>query len=223
MYDAYIDGRLQVTAAVSLLEFSRLVQWNPNSTRFIPVPRQTFEFSWEKDVDPVFGRLICWINFSAGAEFLAKGVCLLHNVEIRSPKEVPAHPRSGTDMRMWVTEYRKDRKSLGTRMTRKFGTLGDLTRRNSQTKADAALKRLCVAAKATDEQQELLLAAYDFLAETIRNRDSHAYVPKVRDDHFSVVPELFVDCFNLLVSWLPGGPVVLTNWRDEAREFVASL
>ncbi len=76
-FDAATDGKLQVLAAVALLEQSRLVEWMPKHAKFRPVPRETFEFSWKKDVDPVFGRLICWINFSAGAEFLAKGVCIL--------------------------------------------------------------------------------------------------------------------------------------------------
>jgi hypothetical protein len=49
-------GRLQVTAAISLLEFSRLVPWNPAVT---PVPRDELEARWTKDIVPVFGRLIC--------------------------------------------------------------------------------------------------------------------------------------------------------------------
>lgn len=40
----------------------------------------------EKEVDPIVGRLICWITFSAGAEYLAKGVCLLRGVDIRKLK-----------------------------------------------------------------------------------------------------------------------------------------
>jgi hypothetical protein len=73
VYDFDIDGRLQVTAGVSLLECSRLVEWSPDQAEFSAVPREIFEFSWRRDVDPVFGRLVCWINFSAGAEMLAKG------------------------------------------------------------------------------------------------------------------------------------------------------
>jgi hypothetical protein len=72
MKDALIDGRLQVLAAVALLEHSRLVRWIPEANKFIPVTMEKFEISWRRDVDPIFGRLICWIAFSAGAEFLAK-------------------------------------------------------------------------------------------------------------------------------------------------------
>ena len=59
---------------------------------------------------------------------------------------------------------------------------------------------------ATKEQANLLLAAYSLLASTIRNRDTHAYIPNVRDHHLSLVNDLFAGCFNLLVSWLPGAP-----------------
>ncbi len=58
MYDSTTDGRLQVTAALSLLEFSRLLKWTPNSEEFTPVNREVFEHSWSKEIDPVFGRLI---------------------------------------------------------------------------------------------------------------------------------------------------------------------
>ena len=221
MYDSTTDGRLQVSAAVSLLECSRLVQWGTDFLQFTPVPRETFESSWMRDVDPVFGRLICWINFSAGAEFLAKGVCLLHGVEIRRTHQVPVHP--STDLTTWVTQFRNNWRSAGTATTTNFGTLRYLIDSNPYTKTDPALKRLCSAVKATHDQQELLLASYELLARTIRNRDAHAYVPNVRDYHFSLVPDLFAGCFNLLVSWLPGGPGTLNSWRSEARDFIASL
>ena len=61
---------------------------------------------------------------------------------------------------------------------------------------------------------QLLRAAYTLLAGTIRNRDAHAYVKDVRDDHFHLVEELFVPCFNLMVSWLPEGAGTLSQWVD---------
>ncbi len=45
---------------------------------------RVFEGYWPT-IDPFFGRLICWITFSAGAELLIKGVCLANDVEIRQP------------------------------------------------------------------------------------------------------------------------------------------
>jgi len=193
MRDRKIDGQLQVTAAVSLLEFSRLVRWDAVSTEFTAVRPESFESAWRSDIDPVFGRLICWINFSAGAEFLAKGVCLLRDVEIRQPKG---------------------------EMTN-FGTLGNLY--GDRPPKVAALKLLCTAVNAKVDQQELLLASCKRLASDIRNRDAHAYVPNVRHSHFNLVSDSFAPCFNLLVSWLPGGPHTLTKWKDDAPQFIASL
>lgn len=216
MYERAIDGRLQVTAALSLLEFSRLVRWDSDAAEFVPVARDIFEASWLEEIDPVFGRLICWVNFSAGAEFLAKGVCLLNDVEIRRTQHVPMHP-SG-NLTNWVAQFRQNWKAPGTLPATNFGTLGQL-----YSGADAALKRLCDKVNARDDQRELILAAYELLARTIRNRDAHAYVPHVRDYHYSLVPELFAGCFNLLVSWLPGGSKTLSGWQHEARQFIAAL
>jgi hypothetical protein len=221
MYPAKTDGRLQVTSAISLLEFSRLVKWDRNSAQFTPEDQGAFELSWKNNVSPVFGRLICWINFSAGAEFLAKGVCLLHGVEIRSPDKVPIHPSQ--DLSTWAAKYLKHPGFAGVVDTTHFGTLKELNYPIRKTGANAALKQLCLAVHATTEQEELLLAGYRFLAKAIRNRDAHAYVPKKRADQFSLVPDLFTKCFNHLVSWLPGGPATLNKWSDEAPEFVASL
>ena len=59
-----VDGQLQVTAGDSLLRASRLVHWV--NDRYAPVSRAAFETYWRQDVDPVFGRLICWSLFSSG-------------------------------------------------------------------------------------------------------------------------------------------------------------
>ena len=226
MLDANIDGRLQVTAGISLLEISRLVRWDPASSMFVPIPREMFERSWYDTVDPVFGRLICWINFSAGAEFLAKGVCLLHGVEIRWKDKVPLYPTS--DLKTWATEFhsftKKNLKRYGSMDTTNFGALGHLVYPKKVTKK-SAFELLCEKVLARDDQREMLLAAYKLLAATIRNRDSHAYVPNVRDGHFLLVPDLFTRCFNLLVSWIPDGPAVINCWRDrdEALQFINKL
>jgi len=222
MYTYDIDGRLQVTAGISLLECSRLVRWCSDGAQFLPVPHETFEFSWRKDVDPVFGRLICWINFSAGAEMLAKGVCLLHQVEIRSSQIVPAYPSE--DLAAWSAAYLKDWKSVGTMVGVNYGTLRNLVdQTNPKTKLPPGLPRLFDKVNAPPSDRDLILAAYGILASTIRNRDAHAYVPNVRDHHFPLVGQLFARCFNILASWLPGGPGTLDVWRQEARQFNASI
>lgn len=217
MLEAFDDGRLQVTAGASLLENSRLVVWSADAARFNPQTRDVFELSWQRNIDPTFGRLICWITFAAGAEFLAKGICLVRGIEIRKEKKLPINP-SGS-IQQWASKFQKDWRAGGTMTTTVFGTLGDLTGKGPS----APLSRLCTESGATTDQRELLLSAYELLSRTIRNRDVHAYVPNVRDLHHSVVPEVFCPCFNLLVSWLPDGPSILNVWRAEAASFIAQL
>jgi hypothetical protein len=83
--DMKLEGRLQIAAALALLKHSRLVRWVPNGPGFVAAQREAFEATWPKEVYPVFGRVICWILFSAGAELLAKGVCLACAIDLREP------------------------------------------------------------------------------------------------------------------------------------------
>jgi len=222
MYPITTDGRLQVMAGVSLIEHSHLMTWDACANRFKSVLHDDFESDWRRDVDPVSGRLICWINFSAGAEFLAKGVCLLNGVEIRkpTPKEIPANPSK--PLGKWAKQFRVAWKPNGIDKITNYGTLGELTSERAQ---HPLLEQLCQRCQATQDNEDRLIAAYKLLALRIRNRDAHAYVPNVRDSSFWLVSDLFLDCFNLLVSWLPGGCDTLNKWRDssEAKRFIDSL
>ena len=104
MLDAKTDGRLQVLAGGALLRRSNLVEWNGSGKRYIPVSRETFEYVHRTQIDPVFGRLICWLNFSAGAEMLAKGVCLLRlETDFRRLNYAPEYPTN--DVSSWVESY----------------------------------------------------------------------------------------------------------------------
>lgn len=175
------DARLQVAAATSLLECSRLVHWRADVTKFIPVSKDDFEAAW-KEIHPVFGRLICWICFSAGAELLAKGVCLAREVEIRKPEKKPVCPAKGDNLDSWAPQFLQNSSYAGTEELPNFGTLADLYRDNKKQKA--ALKRLCCVVKASQQEEQRLLAAYILLAKSIRNRDAHAYIQEARGQHF---------------------------------------
>ena len=157
------EGRLQVTAAACLLQHSGLLQWH-GTVQCTAVDWQEFEAYW-RGIDHHFGRFICWITFSAGAELLIKGVCLAHGVDVGH------RPQS-------------------------FGNL------------DGTLKRLGGLFEkvpvAGPTEQRLVRTTYGRLKK-IRDRDVHAYWPNVRNDDFDLVAEVFVPCFNLMMSWLPGG------------------
>jgi len=81
-----------------------------------------------------------------------------------------------------------------------FGVLNDLT------KQQGCLHQLCDVMSATPTERLTLLAGYKFLQKSVRNRDAHAYVPKVRQRQFAIVDTLFVESFNLLLQWLPERP-----------------
>ena len=233
MYDIQIEGQLQLTSAISLLEFSGLVGWDNETARFLPVEQLEFDLYWER-VRKVFGRLICWIIFSAGAEFLAKGVCLLNEIDIRNPRQQDRPTNPSGELEGWIAQYFDDPMGVTLETPSDFRDLGALvTLRPAGSKPggnkkkhksnDQFLKQLCEKKHANAEDQTRVLVAYDFLRRTIRNRDAHAYRPNRRDDNFYLIPELFVKAFNILLGWVPGGQTTLNEWRKEAEAFVKSL
>lgn len=121
MLDIAIEGRLQITAGLALLETSKLVEWELDAERFDSVTRDDFECAI-KHFHPVFGRVICWIIFSAGAEFLAKRVCLRHEIRIRAQDCVLAYPTP--DVATWLETFQPG--SPGTLPTTNFGEIGNL-------------------------------------------------------------------------------------------------
>ncbi len=64
-----------------MIQKSHLLIWHP-SQKFTATTEVAFESYWPS-LDKEFGRLMCWIMFSAGAEFLGKGVCLSNSIEVR--------------------------------------------------------------------------------------------------------------------------------------------
>jgi hypothetical protein len=184
------------------------VHWDRAKAEFTDVSRERFEKSWV-NIDPSFGRFICWMTFSAGAELLAKGICLIHQVDMRKDERKPAPPSSGDDPMKWATQFIRNSEFGGTVETRNYQTLGKLN--------DVYLKNLLTKAEVNEHEGQLLRAAYKLLAGTIRNRDAHAYVKDVRGDHFHLVKELFVPCFNIMVSRLPEGPGTLSDWIDHPQ------
>lgn len=211
MLDIATDGRLQITAGLALLETSKLVEWKLDTERFDSVTQGDFECAL-KHFHPVFGRVICWIIFSAGAEFLAKGVCLRHEIRIRAQDCVPAYPTP--DVATWLETFQNG--SPGTLPTTNFGAIGNLY--------NGHLQSLCQSQKvgATKNEQRRLLAAYELLGRTIRNRDAHAYVPKKRDSHFYLVRELFIPAVNDLLLWTQLQAGELNKWRKGAQQFIDS-
>jgi hypothetical protein len=209
MVDPKVDGQLQVTAALALLNRSHLIEWSASEMRFAPVSRKTFEDFWRQEIHPVFGRLMCWMLFSAGAELLAKGACLCAGIDFRRARLVPAYPHdlASHELEAWSGNFLSDWRTLETVPSRDYRTLGDLI-----YDRPAPLEQLCAATGLEHSDTQLVLAAYVLLAKSIRNRDAHAYVPQVRDQHHSLVSELFVKCFTFLITPLKSGTPPMHQW-----------
>jgi hypothetical protein len=84
------EGTMQRRAGASLILDSHLLLWDENTQRFVATTEEAFE-EFCRGRDPEFGRLMCWIEFSAGAEFFGKGVCLRNSIEIRKDKPDGTH------------------------------------------------------------------------------------------------------------------------------------
>lgn len=98
-------------------------------------------------------------------------------------------------------EIRQEPRSDGTRF---FGSMGQLWH-GKKGGQKTHLQCLFETKRASTDQQGTVLDTYKHLSNVIRNRDAHGYVPKVRDKDFGQMFERFVPCFDLLMSWIPGG------------------
>jgi hypothetical protein len=71
----------QVLAGRGLVTWSRLCAWDAAASRLLPTEEVAFEAGHEA-VHPTLGRLLSWIAFGVGAEYIAKGACLLNGIDI---------------------------------------------------------------------------------------------------------------------------------------------
>lgn len=224
MFPIDIDARLQILAGVSLLHSSRLVTWSDEDLRLEVVDRTVFEATAFTDLDPHFGRLMRWMLFATGAEFLGKGVCLANGIDLRTAQKAPNYPptQQKDDLADWIGMVSEDPWKAGSFPVTHFGQLGQLT--TGKGVRPAHFERLVQKTKARADEKKLLFASYRLLTMTIRNRDAHAYVPNVRNSHFWMVQDVFVPALNLLVKWIPnGGGQRVADWRSSTGQFIESL
>ena len=224
MFPIDIDARLQILAGVSLLHSSRLIRWSDEDLRFESIDRDSFESTAFADLDPHFGRLMRWMLFASGAEFLGKGLCLAHGIDLRTSQKAPNYPPTQlkNDVADWIEAVSEGPWKTGSFPVTHFGQLGQLTK--GKDGKPAHFERLVKKTNASADEKKLLFASYRLLTMTIRNRDAHAYVPNVRDNHFWMVQDVFMPALNLLVKWIPnGGGKRLGDWRSTTGQFIQSL
>ena len=201
------EAQLQVDAGRQLILDSRLVRWNKKTLRFMAKSEATFETG---NLLHGYRRYEAWILFSVGAEILAKGVCHHHNclgtvkkkdvtVQLgkdKTPKFAQPPARTNTlDWDTWIANVANDNKGSNPPCQTFWGTLGDLTKGGL---AGPLGKPPTGAGFSKDE----LIAAYRYLAVSIRNRDAHAYVKGERVTNFPSVKDLFIPSLNQLLAFV---------------------
>ena len=194
------DGWRQIRAGVSLVAWSKLATFDSSSLAFIAADGAKFESAGgHPKVHKEFGRLICWITFSVGAEYLVKGVCLLRGSSLGSAANVVRFPSSWDEnLQNWIQLVNSDHPSVKDKET-SLGTLGAI-------KVDTVMN--------PGPERDLVSASIKLLASTIRNRDAHRYTQNVRAFHFPAVEKLFVPSLNALLQLLA---------QDELRSHLKSV
>jgi hypothetical protein len=71
------DGWEQIRAGLELIVWSHLALWNPDELRLIVTTSELFK-SHATHVHPERSRLLCWISFSVGCEYIVKGIFALN-------------------------------------------------------------------------------------------------------------------------------------------------
>lgn len=213
-------GRLQVTAGAGLLRWSHLIRFDENNIRFQANTLAAFKTRWTL-LDPILGRLTCWIAFSVGAEYFAKGICLMQGLDavVRNLHKVLAYPSCEEPIDPWAEKVLAGNVPKASRP--KFATLGELV--NADRGRTPPLELLAQKASLSDKERKRLIAGYRLLAGAVRNRDAHFYTPGVRESHFYLVERVFVPCFNILVGCLPGGADALAKWLKNDRTFISDI
>ena len=181
------EGWQQIRAGVALIIWSRLASWDARRLVLIPVGENAFESAaGHRTVHEEFGRLLCWIAFGVGGEYLAKGACLVKGLDLSCDVTPIRIPALADDFEEWARRVNANDPSIRESATG-FGTLGKVP-------VDKILN--------PGPERDLAFASIKLLASTIRNRDAHRYVRGVRSFHFHAVEKLFVPAFNTLVASL---------------------
>jgi hypothetical protein len=181
------DAVRQIAAGIALIRGSSLLMFDAPSLQFCPANINSFETE-ASSVHSRFGRVMKWIWFSTGAEYLLKGALISTGdfVPLRGTEKLEI-PRED-EMDAWIDKvFTSAAKSSKT----DYKTLSDM---------QLGLKHLCGRHQSESAQGKSLRAAFLLLGESVRNRDAHAYVPDVRIGHFHLL-RLFAPAFNTLLRW----------------------
>lgn len=180
------EGVRQLAAAIALMCSSKMVELDRDSRTFKPVSEFAFEAEAGKQ-HPVFGRVMLWILFSTGAEYLLKASLIFSGLlEFRTQQKLGIPLKETPWTSTWL-------QSVPAADVADFNTMG---------RVKSKLTQLLAREPAVSQDDKTRVQhAYDLLTDAIRNRDAHAYVQGVRAAHFHVL-ETFCSAFNTLLSLL---------------------
>ncbi|CAE6843946.1 hypothetical protein R69658_06852 [Paraburkholderia aspalathi] len=214
------EGALQITAGVALIRASQLLSWDDKAHRFVYSGDDVFNYLWRL-LDPAFGRVILWSTFSTGAEYLFKGFLMANGDDIRATElELKLSMPTGP-LDQWIDDVYANSSTLQKAPMPSFGTLGNVTADrliNASNQRD--MSRATSAELLTFEKdKKRLVVAKRLLANAIRNRDTHAYIPNARENNRPMVNQLFRPAFNSMIEWLPAsisGAEITARLKDTA-------
>ncbi|MDN7857360.1 hypothetical protein QZM81_16280 [Burkholderia cepacia] len=232
------DGEYNFIAGVGLIKASRLLFWDGKKNCFrMPgidpvtgIPDEKFEQAWQR-FDPHFGRVVFWNTFSNGAEYLIKGLLLAHDLDGSRELNTAAmtlqpSPQQLSTLAARAKLVRKQDAAVFKSWARAdYGSLGDAMNapwKAMWTRKYGSLPKNSAERHALESEADIIYAAYDVLRSSIRNRDTHAYVPNVRENHRYLVEGLFLPAFNLVLKWMPDPNAISEMINRKTRNSHAS-
>jgi hypothetical protein len=121
------EGEEQLRAGLALIKWSGLARWDDAANILVPVPKDEFE-SAHLGIHETYGRLISWIAFGVGSEYLVKGACLLAGIDLRENGKSIVAPLEDEDVDEWAGKLAKAQQSFEQDEV-SFGTFGKLAER----------------------------------------------------------------------------------------------
>ena len=178
----------QVNAGLELMTSSGLARWSVFKLRLEAATDSTKFEADAAAVNAKFGRLICWITFSAGVEYLVRGVFSLRGLCPPVPHDYRRPIEEGEDLATWISHM-----DSGDACVVEAG-------QKDEMKLGGKLPWDKVLGNATPEETRTVGWGIYLLATTIRNRDFHRYVEGVRLKQFYLVQKLFLPAINIILS-----------------------
>ena len=185
-------------AGKNLIEQSALAKWEADEMEFRATQKGDFEEFHKNHGE--FGRVICWILFSVGAEYLLKAACVAHGVFRPKMKALPLrYPNLGEPLDSWVADVLLKKDPEEAVSYPEYGTLHAYYEGPGKGRLTLLKDKVGL----SDSDYCLHYAGFKLMATAIRNRDIHSYVRNVRHDNFYLIEQVFVPCLNVLAQSLP--------------------